>query len=217
MSTLSHAWPTRRPEFCTRRVPAIQSASCPPLPFPAIQSLPFASLPSFLPPPSALSILFALLLVLLVLLVLPAHALAQDHSRLPIDITADQARFEEATGTSTYSGDVQVQQGTLHLWADRLTIHTAQGRPVRIESEGQPARVEMLDEEGRPRIATARFLEYRLLENILWLRQEARLQAASGEASGAEIVFNLQTGALQAERGPEERVRIRLDPEPLPP
>jgi lipopolysaccharide export system protein LptA len=211
MSTLSHAWPTRRPEFCTRRIPAIQSAPFPSLPFPAIRSLPLASLASFLLPLSARSILFILLLVL------PAHAPAQDHSRLPIDITADQARFEEATGTSTYSGDVQVQQGTLRLWADRLTIHTAQGRPVRIESEGQPARVEMLDEEGRPRIATARFLEYRLLEDILWLRQEARLQAASGEASGAEIVFNLRTGALQAERGPEERVRIRLDPVPLPP
>ena len=48
-------------------------------------------------------------------------ALSTDREQ-PIQIEADAAELDDASGITVYTGNVLVTQGTMRLWGNRLTI-----------------------------------------------------------------------------------------------
>ncbi len=71
--------------------------------------------------------LLALLLMLLAPMVLAQGAevafggLKQDSS-LPVEITSDELRLDQAAGTAVFTGNVRVGQGEMRLSADRVAV-----------------------------------------------------------------------------------------------
>ena len=74
------------------------------------------------------------------LLVMPAWALPDDRQQA-IEINADQAVINEQANAATYTGSVDVRQGSFQLQADQLDISLdADGAVSRMQAKGQPAR-----------------------------------------------------------------------------
>lgn len=73
----------------------------------------------------------------------PAHALSSDKEQA-IHFAARQATLDQKNGITTYTGDVEISQGTLRVKADRVTAHfNAETQKLeKIHAEGSPARYE---------------------------------------------------------------------------
>jgi len=71
-----------------------------------------------------------------------ALALPED-AQQPIQITADNARFDEKSGEAIYRGKVQIVQGTLRVNGDSLTLKVdAEGNLLNARTLGKPAHYE---------------------------------------------------------------------------
>jgi lipopolysaccharide export system protein LptA len=150
----------------------------------------------------------------LMLAVLCAPAIAQVEADLPVRISADSAQMDDRRGIGTYSGNVVVTRGDLTLQADRITIHTPERRPVRMEAHGDPVRAEAPDAAGQLRVATARRMEYGFDEQVLLLLEDARVQTPTEDARGDRITYDLVEDIIRIEGGPGQRVEITIQPRP---
>ena len=97
------------------------------------------------------AILFALLLISC-----GAQALPGDEQK-PIEIEADRAELDDATGTATYSGSVRLDQGSLKVRAARLIIETDAQQVQRITAEGDREQDLLARYEQTPSLGLSRF------------------------------------------------------------
>ncbi|MEE9396626.1 MAG: lipopolysaccharide transport periplasmic protein LptA, partial [Methylococcales bacterium] len=80
-----------------------------------------------------------------------ANALKNDFEQ-PIYIEADDATFDEKKGESTYTGKVQVTQGSMRLKSDRLVVYTRDQKADKIIATGNPVRFRQTPEKGKKEI-----------------------------------------------------------------
>src|SRR3569832_1927775 len=67
-----------------------------------------------------------------------AHALASDKQQ-PIHIEADSVVIDDGRGLATYRGSVHYSQGSTHLLADEVVVHSAARKQVdKVEARGAP-------------------------------------------------------------------------------
>lgn len=59
----------------------------------------------------------------------------------PIQIEARSVEANDKTGTVVYSGNVRAEQGDLSIQADRVEIHTREGKTQLIRATGKPAKL----------------------------------------------------------------------------
>jgi lipopolysaccharide export system protein LptA len=137
-----------------------------------------------------------------------------DPQQLPVHILADRAELDDRSGVGVYSGSVRVTRGDMVLQADRIEIHTTERRPFRIDAEGQPVRVDGLDDDRRPWTATALRMEYHFEGPALRLFQDARIQTPTEEARGERISYDLGQEVLRVEGDTGRRVEITIQPRP---
>jgi len=160
-----------------------------------------------------------LLALTLGLLSLPAWPLASDREQ-PIHIESDQLEIDENKRQSLYQGHVEMRQGSLLIQADRIRfIFDADNNLQRLEIEGQPARLQQTDDQGRPLKGEARRILYFNNEARLELIGDARLDNAGDHIESQRIRFNIETNALEAGQpdGADEtkeagRVRMVIQP-----
>lgn len=148
----------------------------------------------------------------------PALALPGDRDQ-PIEISADRAELDDATGTATYFGDVRMDQGTLRVTAETLTIETDEGDTVtRItaegDPEGEPARYQQQPEPASELVqAQARTIVYFTGAERIELSGAARLRQARDEFEGERITYDLRERKVAAEAGrDDERINFTIDP-----
>ncbi|WP_375172288.1 lipopolysaccharide transport periplasmic protein LptA [Marinobacter sp.] len=70
-------------------------------------------------------------------------------SDLPITVSADNARLDDAQGIATYTGDVELVQGKTRLTAERVVLYRDINGLSRIEASGQPARYQQPTRDGQ--------------------------------------------------------------------
>ncbi len=155
-------------------------------------------------------------LAALLLALLPALAwgLSSDRNQ-PIQIEADKAALDEDEGISIYEGNVLLQQGTLTLRGNRMTVHITDNQVDRVILEGRPASyAQRLEGETIEQQAEAGRIEYQAGAQRMILQQDARIwQEETEEFSSDRIVINLKDNTLNAGGdGPGSRVRIILQP-----
>ena len=148
---------------------------------------------------------------LITLLCLPGSALAlPEDSEQPIQIQADRAELEETTGVAIYIGNVRLDQGTLRVTADRMTIHTAEERVVRVEAEGERAHYQQQPAVDGPFVqADANKIIYFLDDERVKLEGQAELTREKEYFASGVIRYNMRTGQVDASEG---RVRTILSP-----
>lgn len=151
-----------------------------------------------------------------ILLLLPATGGALESDRQqPIQIEANRVEIDEREGTSTYIGNVQVQQGTLQLTAGRVVVHRGQEGLQRIVAFGDPAAFRQQPEGADYLIrGQARELRYDAGGGTVELTGEAHIWQGRDEFSGARVVYELERERVRAEGGSGDgRVRAIIHPQ----
>lgn len=147
----------------------------------------------------------------------PLHALQGDRDE-PISIEADQAERNESKGTTTYSGKVVMQQGSMKIKADKVVIYSDKDKVTQIVATGKPAHYEQkpsVDESIV--VAQANTLEYQIQEESLHLIDNAFLEQEGTNLSGNRIDYDVRKSVVKAggENKTNQRVRMIINPKAL--
>ena len=169
-----------------------------------------------------------LLAALLLASVTPAHALSTDSDQ-PISILADAAEHDDATRMTIYRGNVVIDQGSLHITGDTVTVNfDAHDQVTKITSVGKPSHFQQLpDGDTGHRKAWAKQMEYFPEQDLIMLFGEARYEKDGSRVQADRLVYDSRnarfkalTDAAGASSGEEgqatgkkpERVRIQIKP-----
>lgn len=134
-------------------------------------------------------------------------------------IESDSASRDDRSRVTVYVGKVQIDQGSMHVTADKVTVHMANGNKVdRIVAEGQPATYRQLPEtDGKPVVAHATEIEYNVAKELLVLKRAAEIEQNGSSLTGELITYDIAKDLMQARGGEGDgRVRMVIPPEPQP-
>jgi len=139
------------------------------------------------------------------------QALPDDRSQ-PIHISADMALRDEKKGVTVYSGNVQMNQGSMYIEADTLTIYHIEAEADKIVAEGTPARMRQRpDMEKGPVHARALVIEYYQREEKVHLRTQARVEQDGAIVAGDSIDYFIAEELVKADsNGAEEGNRVQV-------
>lgn len=144
------------------------------------------------------------------------QALPED-SEQPIEIRADQAR-SEPDGTSVLTGAVQIEQGTLALAAERVTVATREKRLHKIVAEGDsdtPVRFRQQIQADEPFAnGHANHIDYAVTEQRVALKGDAFLSVGDREFEGDLITWNIEEGRVDARSDHPRRTTLKWQPKP---
>ncbi len=126
----------------------------------------------------------------------------------PIDIEADQAEFDQRSGTSFFQGDVRLQRGTLSITADKITLYRVNKRLERTVAEGHPARYSQKTPQGGEIRAEAEKIEYFATKEELHMTGKARLWHDKNRFSGERIIYHIRSDKVQADSNDSGKQRV---------
>ncbi len=144
-------------------------------------------------------------------LLVPAlgQALPEDRNQ-PIHIESDSARRDDRDDLVIYEGSVRIDQGTLHIDADKVTVHFANGEADRIVCEGAPAVYRQQQKpDSAPVDARARQIDYLMGQDLVVLTGAARVEQEGSVLEGERITYDVAKEQIQA-RGDATNRRIRM-------
>ena len=172
-------------------------------------------------PSSRLAIAAALAALFCATFPLPAMALSSDRDK-PMHIEADRAELDDQTGISTYTGNVEVTQGSMTLHADTITVHNLKRRIIKVVAEGGPAHFKQRpDNQTQDVVAEANRIEYDGGKEQLTLSGGAKVSQAENVFHSDRIVYDIQrnvanAGGESSEMTEQSRVRITIQPDRKP-
>jgi len=158
-----------------------------------------------------------LLVFLLLLLPLPVLALSSDRGQ-PINIESDRLDIDEASGISTYQGNVHYTQGTIVLNADVMVVHSRDGQLQKFEAIGDPADYMQDMDNGEKLKAESKSMEYFADSEKLILSDNVHIVKGENVFTGNTIEYSSKdeiVSARKAETG-EERVKVIIQPRKQP-
>ncbi|WP_426416087.1 lipopolysaccharide transport periplasmic protein LptA [Aestuariirhabdus sp. LZHN29] len=130
-----------------------------------------------------------------------AHALPEDQSQ-PIRIKADTADIDEGAGRAIYTGNVTMNQGTIHISGDKITLYTKEGNVTRMVAEGNPAHYREKPAADKEIIkAYGNTIDYSVASDQVKLLKNARLLQEGNSFTGETIHYNMTTQAVNAQSG----------------
>lgn len=138
------------------------------------------------------------MLVLCLAISQPALSLPDDREKA-IQITADRAMRDEKKGLTIYSGNVVLDQGSLHISADKIIVFRINEEGDKIVATGQPALVQQqpaVDEELMR--AHAEVIEYFKAEDRLRLRSGAQIEQGGSTVKGNIIDYYINAQLVKA-------------------
>jgi lipopolysaccharide export system protein LptA len=142
----------------------------------------------------------------------PAAARSGDRNQ-PMDIQAGhQSGTVDYSQPTTLSGGVKIDQGTLHIDADRAVISFRNGEASQAVLTGNQAVLKQQMDDGTPMTATADRIDYDMLADVLVLTGNYTVTTQRGSTSGQRLTSNLKSG--QEDSGGQDggRVKMRILP-----
>lgn len=166
-------------------------------------------------PSRCLSACTAVLLSLALLYPALVRALPNDQEQ-PIHISADKAVRDEKQGFTVYTGDVQMNQGSMYIEADELTIYHINEEADKIVAVGKPAKMRQRpDAEKGPVHARASRIEYFRDEERVHLQTDARIEQDGSIVAGDSIDYFIADQLVKAdsdEAREGNRVQVVIPP-----
>jgi lipopolysaccharide export system protein LptA len=139
-----------------------------------------------------------------------------DDSTKPINIQADSAEINDATGISTYRGNVKITQGSTVLTGDIVTLETANKRVQKIISVGKLSTFKQTTDDGRKINAEAEKMVYSITGNKIVLTTNATLTEAGNTFASDKITFYTDKEIVTAgSSSGNDRVNITVFPETI--
>ena len=144
-----------------------------------------------------------------------ALSLPEDRDQ-PIRIEADEALRDEKQGFTRYRGNVRMDQGSLHIEADQVTVYHDDKEADRIMATGKPAKLQQQPEAGKPPIkASADSIEYFKREERVQLRQNAYIEQDGSIVTGDSIDYLMNEQLVKAgsdKDSESSRVKVIIPP-----
>ena len=137
-----------------------------------------------------------------------------------VKIQADHMKFDLETGSSTYSGNVSIVQGTIKLTGENVIITRKNNEIHDIKVEGKPAHY-LQDENTDNKIhAISQHMKYTAQTHRLVLTVNASLEQSSQTVVSQRIVYDTQNKVIIAGKNNDtektgqssDRVNIILTP-----
>ena len=144
----------------------------------------------------------------------PLAALEGDREQ-PIQIEANAATFNEKSGTSTYTGNVKVTQGSIRLWSDKLVVYSKNGEMDKMISTGQPAKFRQTPSKQKEDIhGKALRMEYYGNKSQLIMLKEAKIWQGKNSTTSERIEYDSLNAIIQAGKktSGSQRVKVVLQP-----
>ncbi len=143
----------------------------------------------------------------------PALALPED-SQQPIQVTADNARFDEGTGEAVYRGNVQIVQGTLEVRGDSLTLKVDdKGALSSARTLGKQAHYQQKTDPAKGLVtADANEIQFDNKTGVITLIGSAVLRQDSASFKGPRIVYSTTRKQIEASGNASERVQLVFPP-----
>lgn len=129
----------------------------------------------------------------------PASALSTDSGE-PILIEADRAERDDARRVTIYRGNVVIDQGSLRITGDTVTIHfDIRDDVAKIVSVGVPAHFRQLpDGETVHRKAWAKRIEYFNRQDLIVLLGDARYAKGGDRVQAERLVYDSLNARFKA-------------------
>jgi len=155
----------------------------------------------------------SMLILLVIGLVFSACALAgSDDKSKPISIQADSSEFDQRSGIQTFSGNVQISQGSMSIVADSIRIETRNGEFYRISGSGNPIRFQQSDDDNNLMRGQSQRIVYDTSTSELIFEGDARFERPGQQFSGHRISYSLEALTFTASGDGDRRVNIVLEP-----
>lgn len=134
-----------------------------------------------------------------------------DDKKAPIKIISDRAEQNEQEGTATYEGSVIVQQGSIKINADKVTVTTNIKEGDKIVATGTPAHYQQIQntEDGLV-LASANTINYFLKNERIGLIKDASLEQNGTTITGDTIDYDLKAATVKASSGQNKKNRIEI-------
>ena len=152
----------------------------------------------------------------LIALLLPGMAMARSSDRnQPMTLDADNSdcNLADENGKCRFSGNVVIEQGTLHITAASAEIFRSNGQPSRVVLSGRQATLRQQMDDGTPMNATANTMDYNISNETIVLTGDYKVESPRGINSGQRMTYNMATGNMNS-GGDGSRVRTVLQPKP---
>jgi lipopolysaccharide export system protein LptA len=132
----------------------------------------------------------------------------------PVKITADSASFDQQKGEAVYSGNVEVAQGSRHLFSDKLTIKRGTDSKIEIMvASGNPARFRSQPDPNKPEgSGRAKLIKYYPELETVDLFNNAEITQDGNSVSGPMLKYNFATGNLKSTSNAKQRTTVILQP-----
>lgn len=142
-----------------------------------------------------------------------ASALPEDADQ-PINIRADTVEYDQTGNRIIYRGSVQVDQGTLRVTAEIMTVDLQDGNKVkRITAKDTPARYQQqIETDKAPVRAEALTIVYHTQDERVDLKGAANLEQEGSTLTGDLIVYDIVAGRVDASATEEAPVTMVLQP-----
>lgn len=123
----------------------------------------------------------------------------EDDNTKPIRISADKALRNEKEGFTVYSGNVEMEQGSLRINAKKITIYRIAEEADRIVAKGKPAHLQQQPEPGKGVVqAEAGIIEYYKAEARIHLKKNARIEQDGSKVAGETIDYYIDEQLVKA-------------------
>lgn len=152
-------------------------------------------------------------LLVAIALSIPGIAWSKSSDRTqPIYLDSDkQTATMDGNGTSVWSGNVTLTQGTLNISAAHAELTQRNGDPVRAVFTGKPVTLKQQMDDGTTMTATADKVDYDLTTETITFIGNYTVTSPRGSNSGQRLVYNTKTGTMQG-GGDGSRVRTVIQP-----
>ena len=143
--------------------------------------------------------------MLAALFAIPAAGLPSDQEQ-PIRISADQALRDDKQGFTKYKGNVVMDQGSLHIQADNVTVYRIVDEADKIVARGAPAKFNQQPDPNKdPVHAEAEIIEYYKAEDRVQLKGNASIRQEGSTVSGDVIDYFINEQLVKA--GSDKKTR----------
>ncbi|WP_028468545.1 lipopolysaccharide transport periplasmic protein LptA [Neptunomonas japonica] len=134
----------------------------------------------------------------------------------PIHISADSARIDDNTGTTTYKGNVLMTQGSMEIRAAKVDLYRKKDDVSLIIATGSPANFRQRPSKDQPITnAFGEKLEYKIAEQTVTITGQARVEQDRDTFSGERIVYQMKKAIVNAYSGSGssgQRVKMIIQP-----
>jgi len=141
-----------------------------------------------------------------------------DDTQQEIRISSDKASLDREKGLIVYTGNVKMQQGTLSIEADRVTLIRNQQGLQKVTANGKPAKYEQILSENEDKThAYGNTIIYRTDIEKLTLIENAGLKKSGNLFTGERIVYSIKDQQVQADGQSQDksdgRIKMVIQPQ----